>query len=277
MLTAEWTRYDGADLHLTQIHRSMFRRHVEGVAPDFVSCRTADREQLDQLRPTRGFHVFRDPRDIVVSGYFSHRYSHDLGGNPHIETHRRELERASILEQGLLLEMEFASCELRELADWDYTDSQILELKLEELAGAPYDTFLRIFGHLDLLVADEPMVARDQAKVWLYRLVNRLSYDSDRLARLQRTMPVTGEALLGTVYAHRFEAQAGGRERGTEDPTSHYRSGAPQGWRRYFTGANAEAFDREFGELLIELEYEQDRNWVERHKQDLGERLAAGG
>src|SRR5437764_11196712 len=87
LLTVELTRY-GSNLNRTQIDRSMLRSHVEDVAPDFVSSRTADREQLDQLRPIRSFHVYRDPRDIVVSGYFSHRYSHDLAANPHIEAHR---------------------------------------------------------------------------------------------------------------------------------------------------------------------------------------------
>ncbi len=43
----------------------------------------------------KGFHVVRDPRDIVVSGYFSHYYSHPDEGWPKLTHYRRYLRTLS--------------------------------------------------------------------------------------------------------------------------------------------------------------------------------------
>lgn len=44
------------------------------------------------LRDYRGFHVIRDPRDVGVSGYFSHLHSHPIGDWYELAEHRRELQ-----------------------------------------------------------------------------------------------------------------------------------------------------------------------------------------
>ncbi len=47
---------------------------------DFLIHLNATQELIGQLagRGCRGFHVIRDPRDILVSSYFSDRYSHPV-------------------------------------------------------------------------------------------------------------------------------------------------------------------------------------------------------
>ena len=119
-------------------------RDVDLVGANFVSCITADRQQAEVLKPFRAFHVIRDPRDIIVSAYFSHRNSHPTDGLPHLAAHRAALQEAS-KDEGLFLEMEFSAHELRELGDWDYSTEDILELKMEDLTARPYETFLSIF------------------------------------------------------------------------------------------------------------------------------------
>ena len=230
--------------------------------PDIVSCITADRQQAEVLRPDCAFHVIRDPRDIIVSAYFSHRNSHRIDGLPHIAAHRAALREVST-EEGLLLEMEFSRNELLELGDWDYANGRILEVKMEELTTRPYDTFVSIFRHLELLAPDEPIRTHRRAAVWMGRLANRLARGHG-LGWLRRRVPVTGETLLGTVYAQRFEAQTRGRSQGIEDATSHYRKGIAGDWENYFTSAHAERFVARFGDLLIKLGYEEDHGWVHR-------------
>jgi hypothetical protein len=95
------------------------------------------------------------------------------------------------------------------------------------------------------------------------RLANRLARRRG-LGWLRRRVPVTGEMLLGAVYARRFEAQTRGRNQGIEDVTSHYRKGVAGDWGHYFTSAHAETFADRFGDLLIKLGYEEDHSWVDR-------------
>jgi hypothetical protein len=77
---------------------------------------------------------------------------------------------------------------------------------------------------------------------------------------------------LGAVYSLRFEAQSGGRERGSEDVGSHYRKGIAGDWVNYFTREHAEAFQDKFGDLVGRLGYEANADWVARAR---GEPIAS--
>jgi hypothetical protein len=247
------------DYRTKSFERRELRTRADQAGAQFVSCITADREQLEVLAPRRGFHVIRDPRDIIVSGYFSHRNSHPTEGVHQLAEHRERLKAAS-KEEGLLLEMDFARGDLLDLADWDYDRPEILELRQEDLAAKPYDGFVRIFQHLELLPQDEPTAGRELLGVWLRRTLNRLS-DRPMLGPLRRPMPATGEILLGAVYGHRFEAKTRGRRAGAEDTRSHYRKGVAGDWVNHFTPAHVEAFNQRFEGLLPTLGYETGDDW----------------
>ena len=235
--------------------RGDLRRRIDDTRADLVACVTADREQADVLHAARAFHVIRDPRDIVVSAYFSHRDSHSVEGLPHMLAHRDAL-RATTRAAGLLLEMEFSKTAILQMGEWDYAQESVLEVKMEELTRDPYGGFLRIFDHLALLSDVEPSRAAHQARVWTARLLNRAARRSSRFGRLRRPMSATGEILLGAVYAQRFEAQTAGRRRGCEDVTSHYRKGVEGDWINYFSRHHIEAFQWHFGDLVERLGYD---------------------
>lgn len=254
--------------------RSAVRLHVDRAGAELVSCLTADREQAQALRPYRGFHVIRDPRDIIVSAYFSHRNSHPVDNLPRLAAHRARLREVPMAE-GLLLEMEHSKTELLQIGDWDYTDPTVLELKMEDLTRDPYGVFISIFRHLELLTESEPVLAREQAKVWMFRLANRIARRAGQAKRFRR-LRVTGESLLGVVYANRFEANTGGRSRGIEDATSHYRKGVAGDWVQHFAPAHAEAFADQFGDLLVKLGYEADDEWLGRASAGVHREPAAG-
>jgi hypothetical protein len=254
-LTIEWeptVPFDRAEL----------RAQVDARGADFVTVGSADRQLAEILRPARAFHVIRDPRDLIVSGYFSHRNSHPTEGWPHLQAHRAALQAVSP-EKGLLLEMEFAKVALLQIGDWDYTNDSVLELRMEELILYPYDAFLQIFRHLGLLSDVEPTRAAQQIPVWTSRLLNRLSKRRP-FGGLKRKIPTTGEIVLSAVYARRFEAQTQGRERGVENTMSHYRKGVSGDWVNHFRPQHAEAFDSQFDGLLVRLGYEENSDWIAR-------------
>ena len=107
----------------------------------------------------KAFHVIRDPRDVLVSGYFSHLNTHRVGPdlNPWKIFHRDRLKKTSNLEEGLLLEMRYSDSYLRRIdAMWQITSANrnILGLHLEDVAANPRKEFKRILEYLNLWGAE---------------------------------------------------------------------------------------------------------------------------
>lgn len=249
-----------------QFERSEIQNWLDRTGVEFVSFVTADQEQVDNIRDLRGFHVIRDPRDIVVSAYFSHRNSHPVEGLDHLAEHRERLKAVS-KEEGLLLEMEFSGCELDDLEDWKYDNPNILELRMEELTTRSYEQFLEIFRFLDLLDDETTYLAARRTSIYLTAMRNRLAKRSPVLSGLVRPTLATPEQVLGRVYAHRFEKKAGGRKKGTTDESSHYRKGVAGDWRNHFGEEHCRAFIERFPKLLYVTGYEESDSWIDSQLQ----------
>lgn len=251
--------------------RSDLYRYLQRRGTDFVSCITADAEQARALGPElRGFHVVRDPRDIIVSAYFSHRNSHPTEGLPHMQAHRERLQNVS-KEEGLFLEMDFSAKELEDLRTWDYDRPDILEVHMEELTQQPYQGFLEIFEFLELMRWESDYQMPDRIRTFMRTGLNRLSLRHGALDVLRTPVPVTGEMLLGRVYDHRFEKKTGGRSKGKENTDSHYRKGVAGDWANHFTPEHVAHFKERYADLLVKMGYETDDDW----SQKLGETQAA--
>jgi hypothetical protein len=241
--------------------RSEIRRRADEIGADFVMCQAADRQQAQILAPERAFHVIRDPRDIVVSAYFSHRNSHPVEGLPELQEHRERL-RAVPQDEGLMLEFDFSEAELRQLAEWDYATPGVLEVRMEDLTADPYGGWVEIFRHLELLEESTPLRTAQLIGSWTRRVRNRVS-KRDHLGWLRAPGTVSGELLLSTVFANRFEAKAGGRGVGTEDSSSHYRKGVAGDWRSHFTPEHHELFSERYAHLLVKLGYASSERAVQ--------------
>jgi hypothetical protein len=175
-------------------------------------------------QPYRGFHVIRDPRDVIVSGYFSHRNSHPIKGKwetGFLQPHRKWLSEVSEAE-GLLKEIEIGYA-LNGMAKWNFSDPDILELRFESLVSEPQKWFSDIFRHLDLSVK-----------------------------------PKTLEKV---VEKNSFQKLAKGRKRGEEDVKSHYRKGIHGDWKNYFNEEHKAFFKEKWGQLVLDLGYEENPDW----------------
>ena len=118
---------------------------------DFLAYVTAVPQRLNELGDFRGFHVIRDPRDICVSAYFSHLYSHPITEyTPYVAADREELKMLS-KDEGLLLVIKGRRQQFESMYNWDYCQPNVLELKMEHLIQAPYQGFLEILDFLGLL------------------------------------------------------------------------------------------------------------------------------
>ena len=161
----------------------------------------------------RAVHVIRNPLSVVVSAYFSHLFVHPVDKWPLLAAQRQRLHGLSE-EEGMEATFEFLSSPafddgvagpLWGMSHFDYDDDRVLTVRMEDLVAAPQ------------------MV-------------------------LSRSLFFLGEEcpadLLSQLNGHAFKVKSGGRDPGTVDPTSHYRSGNPSDWVNHLSLPCARAIYR---------------------------------
>lgn len=236
---------------------------VRAERPDLLVMTNATQEDFESLPPLLGLNVVRDPRDIVVSGYFSHLHSHPdtLFGVTFWELieHRKILSTVDAHE-GLLQEIEFSGMFLDPMAAWNYANPGVLELKMEDMIADPAAVWGRALRHLDLVTPPggaEPL--RTAAFHW--NLAPRRGVPRP-LAAVRRVLPRVPLRRLPGSYARSatdrftFARMSKGRQPGQEDVTSHYRRGVPGDWRTHFTDEHIARMRERHGDLVRRLGYE---------------------
>lgn len=190
---------------------------------DFWCYTNADFSFVHNL-DVRGFNVVRDPRDMVVSAYFSHLRSHPTEGWPRLRAYRAYLQQLPTSE-GLLSEMEFIGPIFATMLMWRPLPG-VRQVRFEDLIGAPEDLFVELLT--ELRVVGDAIAADDVREI---------------------------------VRQHAFERLSGGRRAGEENTSHHFRKGVPGDWRNHFTAEHVAYFKKLYNVLLLRLGYEQDGDW----------------
>jgi len=170
----------------------------------------------------RAFFVLRDPRDVVVSSYFSTRNSHTpMGDVPEVRKVLRDLP----LKEGLL-----------------YVINQLTEKgtfrALRSWATAPPDEAV-------MLVRYEDLTGEQQAA------------EVDRLLRHSGIHLPPGQ-LTDLLSRYSFSRMRGDQK--AAGTISHYRKGRPGDWRHHFDDDICEAFTAATGDLVDLLGYSATRS-----------------
>ena len=161
----------------------------------------------------KAFFVMRDPRDVLVSWYYSSKFSHPLMGD--LGRVRQDLTRLSEPE-GLLYSIDYLAdfglfAAQRSWAGAAIKDPSVLLVRFEDLIGEhALATFAQLLRHCDMRVPDDGL-----------------------------------EAILAS---YRFE-ELSGRQRGEEDRSAHYRKGVAGDWRNHFD----ETIDARFEKVAEDL------------------------
>lgn len=230
----------------------------EGI--EFLAYANAEQEQVDRFPEFCGLHLVRDPRDIVVSAYFSHLKTHPTHAWPELLEYREKLQTVDE-EEGLLLEMKFREQQFEQMRAWNYEQSNVLELRMEDASAAPYETFLRVFEFLGLLDPEEFTPAKRLRHV-AAKAARRIESATGKRLRVPVGIDfLPAERVLGIVWEHQFAKKAKGRVKGQEDRGSHYRKGTPGDWRNHFTDRHVAAFKEQYNDLLVKLGYEKSCDW----------------
>ena len=179
---------------------------------------------LDTLS-ARGVHAIRDPRDTLVSMYFSHRSSHPLN---HEEIARDRAVLAGLdVEAGLhylMEESQFFQRIVRELGTWDFEGRGYFETRFERLTTVPAEEFAAMFEFLGLDVGLSELAA---------------ILERNRFSALQQAWSANHPKTEG----------------------NHYRRGQPGDWRVHLVGGARESFRERYGPLLVQLGYEANLAW----------------
>jgi hypothetical protein len=190
---------------LVKIEKCVAEHHFEALA--FLE---ADYSLLKNLENFKAFHLIRDPRDIAISAYFSHHYSHPTGGWDELEEHRRRLCSVS-QEEGLFLDMEFEVTKgtFTAMQRWEYNNANILELKFEQFSIDPVRTFLDVFSFFSLL---EETGKREKFLDFIINYNKTINLFRALRPLKKHISKIPTKALQRIVEKYSFEKMSGGRQ-----------------------------------------------------------------
>lgn len=116
-----------------------------------------DYQRLRRPHPHRTVYIFRDPRDLVVSGYYSTIGTHrevPYRKAPHLEALRTALRTMS-LDLGLLYTVELGADRLVEMASWvGVADEEVALFRLEDITANPEPEVRRMLEHCGIHLDD---------------------------------------------------------------------------------------------------------------------------
>jgi len=247
-----WTRDGDPDVHVRGLTRAAIhhflglkaarqKKRIVGDKTPFLSDEILT--EIDAIDPeAKVIHIIRDGRDVAVSGiHHLWRRELDLGGGKDIrreeermrERYRSDPEAMIASGEGL-----FTERRIREMAqDWKKSVSAAREQGREVLGDERY-----------VEVRYEALL--DDAASEVRRLTAFLGADD------------SAEAAEKCVEEASFTRWTKGREPGQEDSESLLRKGVAGDWKHVFTADDRRMYDRHAGDLLVELGYEADRDWV---------------
>ena len=188
-------------------HRLAPVHHLRGVRGDA------------QARPWRAFFVTRDPRDMVVSWYFSTVASHPTGNNPGMQRTRDHL---AALDRGTGARLQHR-----------------LPRRLRPVRGAR-----------ELGAGRRPAVLVVRYEDLIGASAEAGGADSSTTATSRCTRTGAGRCSSATASARCRDATPG-----NEDTGSKLRKGVAGDWRNHFTSEVREAFDRRASDVVDRLGY----------------------
>lgn len=171
----------------------------------------------------KAFYIARDPRDLIISNYFSLKYSHNPY-HPYILKMRKKLNLMSQNDGITDIINSSTAGTIKTLDGWFKQKLKNVRLiRFEDIFGTKqYDVFSDLLNYCNINVSKEDVKF----------LLEKYSFKN-----------------------------ISGRKQGSENVKHHYRKGTPGDWKNYFTEQQKDIFKNLSGDLLITCGYEKDNNW----------------
>lgn len=234
---------------------------------EVLTYANANLEHARSLPAHRGFHVVRDPRDVLVSAYFSHKKTHGTANWPELIEHRERLQSLSKFD-GLMAEMEFSAPFFEDMRSWDYQQDHVLELRMEDVTASPVEFFLEIAEFLGILRREE-LSGVGLAAHRLLTKSNRMNHRGRRFMPgrfpmfpvLKQPIHELAPAVVTEIARNRTFEKLTGRSRGQENRNTHLRKGVPGDWKNHFEPEHVAAFKDRYNDLVLDLGYASSPDW----------------
>jgi len=186
---------------------------------------------FSSLGPYVGTHLIRDPRDMIISGYYYHLWCDEMWCKKPVDDfggkNYQEVLNSLNPEDGIMFEMSNIYGSFKRTAtfmlNWNYNNQYILELKYEEILHDTEKYFIHVFNHYGFNAKET-------------------------------------EIAMEVVDQCKFE-KITGRSMGEENPKNHFRKGIAGDWKNHFTESHKKAFKELYPGLLEKLRYEQNDLW----------------
>jgi hypothetical protein len=226
---------------------------------DFIAYANADYAQVANLENLVGIHAVRDPRDIIVSAYFSHLKTHPTHAWPELIAYREKLQQCD-QATGLFHEIAFRSEQFEEMRSWrDLHGEHIMQVRMEDVTSSSYRSMLSILEFLGLLFQGY-YSAPKRAQYLFAKVLRKIeSRWGVRLPRVIGALPA--ERALGIVWENEFEKKTGGRKIGEENKDSHYRKGVHGDWRNHLTRDHLALIKQQYNDVILLYGYEATPDW----------------
>jgi hypothetical protein len=171
----------------------------------------------------KAFFIARDPRDLLISNYFSLKYSH-TPYHPYILEMRKKLNSMS-LNDGITKIINLSTKGTKQTLEGWFNQKldKIILIKYEDLFGDKQNSiFSNLLKHCDINLSDSKIES----------ILQKYSFKN-----------------------------ISGRKQGCEDVKHHYRKGIAGDWKNYFIDEHKDLFKKLSGDLLVKCGYEKDNNW----------------
>jgi hypothetical protein len=176
-------------------------------------------------RRYRASHMIRDPRDLVVSGYFYHRWTEEPWANLPLAEYRgmsyRQYLNSIPKSEGLLEEIRRNAFWISHMASWKFAGPRVFEIRYEDIIEDEEPVFRAMFAHYEF----RPDV-------------------------IERAVAITRRYSFETIKA-----------KGGSGEKSHLRSGRSGEWREHFEPAHVELFKALYPGAVTRLGYEAGGDW----------------
>jgi hypothetical protein len=237
VFTTSWTRYFRAKCAYAHFNSRLNRFYQSAHKYQAASV---NNQCIDFARyPNyRASHFIRDPRDLVVSGFFHHKKGTEWwtrtpnptdadwqvvnGKVPRAVSDKGDCSfwdylQTCSLEDGLLAEIEFREPHFKAMAEWDYKNPACLEMRYEDILGHEEEAFAALCDHYGFNGRRKTLAIR-------YARENTAGSESNKNRDHVRN-PITGQ------------------------------------WQAAFTPNVKQLFKEKYGDLVIQLGYEADADW----------------
>ncbi len=145
---------DIAALNGRTFHTSPYSDPEEYLKGEISILTNARHDYLPNDTSFRAIHVLRNPLSVILSAYYSHLATHPVDGWPELEVQRKLLSESSYAE-GIWLTVKYMEPAadgvvgpLRALADWNFDDQRIENIRFEDLNQDPSKGFKGIFENV---------------------------------------------------------------------------------------------------------------------------------